>query len=473
MATFRLDPTAQGNPAPQPTGWEGLGSGVLLQNARWFTSIRWAVVGVLFAFGLLNIFLPRLLIWAGLIPQAQWPWRLALVLTAANCGFLLILRSLSAASPRRIVAAVIWLQIVVDLVVLTVLSYLIGPFDTFIAFAYIFHIVLACIFFAPRESLLVALLGAILFLIMVSLETGGIIPRQSVVANAAARPQHVSMVVQWTASAVFIWLVTWYLVATISNAVRRRDRELAAANQELTRADKEKTLHMLRVTHDLKAPFSGIENNIQALRDNHWDDTPEPVREIIRRIEGRATTLRQRIRDILALGGLRAAEEEAPKLEAVDLTALLDAVILDLAGTAQQQNVTVRSTAPAITVRSNADQLTILFANLISNAIVYSDKGGAVEVVADEKQGLRVRIVDHGIGITDKALPHIFEDFYRSKEAASFNSRSTGLGLAIVRQIAKTLRLVIVVESAKKTGTAFEVRFPTKRSKSHGENTNH
>lgn len=473
MTTFELMPAPEKEIAPQPAGWEGLGSGVLLQNARWFTLIRWVVVGVFSAFGLLNVCMPGMLSRAGLIPQTGWPWGLALVLAAANGGFLLILRSLSAASSRRLVAATIWLQIVVDLVVLTALVYLVGPFDTFIAFAYLFHIVLACIFFAPRESLLVALLSAVLFLVMVSLETAGILPGQSIVANAADRHQDVSMVAQWAVSAVFIWFVIWYLVSTISNAVRRRDRELAIANRGLTRADREKSLQVLRVTHDLKAPFSGIESNIQMLRAQHWEETPEAVRDIIRRIEVRSAVLRERIRDILALGELRATGEKTLALQPVDLQALLEAVIRNLAEKARQQGVAIRSTVPAMVVRSAPKQLNILFANLVSNAILYSENGDTVEVDGAKGKDVRVRVIDHGIGISDEALPRIFDEYYRSKEAASHNRQSTGLGLSIVRQIAQNLKLGIIVQSEQGKGTTFEVRFPAERSLGYGEDQNH
>ena len=109
---------------------------------------------------------------------------------------------------------------------------------------------------------------------------------------------------------------------------------------------------------------------------------------------------------------------------------------------------------------SNPEQLKILFLNLVSNAIVYSRDGGTVDVgVTEEKGGVHVSVVDRGIGISEKALPHIFEDFFRTQEASAFNPASTGLGLAIVRHIALNLGLTIVVESEQDKGAVFQVTF--------------
>jgi len=72
-------------------------------------------------------------------------------------------------------------------------------------------------------------------------------------------------------------------------------------------------------------------------------------------------------------------------------------------------------------------QLGILFSNLVANAIFYSKEGGSVEVSARRNTGgIRVSISDHGIGIKAEALPHIFDEYYRAKEAARFDKLSTG-----------------------------------------------
>jgi signal transduction histidine kinase len=73
----------------------------------------------------------------------------------------------------------------------------------------------------------------------------------------------------------------------------------------------------------------------------------------------------------------------------------------------------------------------------------------------------RVAIEDRGIGIPADKLEKIFQDYYRTQEAAQHNPSSTGLGLAVVRQVAHLLRMSVTVESAPGWGTRFTLLVPT------------
>jgi signal transduction histidine kinase len=70
-------------------------------------------------------------------------------------------------------------------------------------------------------------------------------------------------------------------------------------------------------------------------------------------------------------------------------------------------------------------------------------------------------VSDRGIGIKEEALPHIFEEYYRTKDAAHHNPDSTGLGLSIVREIARSCGWTIRVQSEVGQGTTFQVFIPT------------
>jgi len=453
---------------PVPTGAppaNGIDRDILLQNARWFTRIRWVVVGVLLIFGVLSREFPETLAHLSLVTAAWWPLVMAGGLAVLNLIFIVILRPTSTPIPHKRVVTCTWLQILADLVILTILVHEVGSIDTFIVFAYLFHIVLSCIFFVPRDSFLVTVLAAVLFLGCWALETMGLLARQSIMGQAHL--QLISPVTIINAlSAVFIWFVVWYLTSTISKAVRERDSKLATANELLIAADREKNLLMLRTTHDLKAPFSGIEANIETLKEQDWDELPASARSKIESIELRAATLRERIKDILLLGELRKSTYQTDQNEPVDLHDLLSNVIADLSTKADQRRITISLSATNMSVISNRKQLSTLFANLIANAIVYSHPDSQIEVTASSTPtGISVKVSDHGIGISEKALPHIFEEYFRAPEAAQFNLLSTGLGLAIVKHIAQNVARKINVTSEQGKGTTFEVLIPLERRK--------
>jgi signal transduction histidine kinase len=240
-----------------------------------------------------------------------------------------------------------------------------------------------------------------------------------------------------------------------------RDNRLELANQQLRRADEEKNKLVLRTTHDLKAPFSGIESNIQVLRLQCGDELSEKAKEILERIERRSHALAGRIRDILLLGQIRAADAALPAMETVKVDRIIEGVVSELADEARSRNITIRMDLAPVEIPGNVSHYAILFLNLISNAVTYSHDGGTVSIsMFNKDRDTHVVVADQGIGIDEEALPNIFDEYYRTADAASYNPKSTGLGLSIVQEIARKANLDITVTSTKGKGTEFDVSIP-------------
>lgn len=467
MARFDLKNAATVGDEQRGGGAFALSESALRDNARWFIGIRWCIALGMAGFGLVSAAFPRLPVAVGLVPQGWRPVGMAAMLAVANALFLAHVRGM--APSRRAVHVNIWVQIASDLLLLTYIVFAAGPLDSFIAFAYLFHIVLACIFFAPRESFCVTALATLLFSGSVLLDQFDILHVREIFACASGAAQGSAAAFR-ALTAVVVWFAVWYLAATMSGAVRQRDRELDDANRRLRKADEEKNLQIIRITHDLKAPFSGIESNIHMLRFRLGDQIPEPALEIIRNMEVRSATLRDRIRDILLLGDLKQGRKNDVAREPVNLQALTNATVRDLAEQADRRQVAVHCRVPAMVVESDPKQLTSLLANLLANAIAYSHPGG--EVVVEGEAGARAKILvrDNGLGIAPEALPHIFEEYYSAKEAVQVNRQSTGLGLSIVKQVAQNLGLDISVNSEQGKGSTFEATFPRKERRQYGQN---
>jgi signal transduction histidine kinase len=109
--------------------------------------------------------------------------------------------------------------------------------------------------------------------------------------------------------------------------------------------------------------------------------------------------------------------------------------------------------------------------NLLGNAIKYSPSGGSITVKAQVKDSeLLVQVGDHGTGIPKKAIPHVFEKFYRAKDSMAVGG--TGLGLYITKQIIEAHGGRIWVESKPNKGATFYFTIPKptrKKTKRIGE----
>ena len=107
------------------------------------------------------------------------------------------------------------------------------------------------------------------------------------------------------------------------------------------------------------------------------------------------------------------------------------------------------------------DQMQMLFANLLLNAVIYSHKGGRIHIQCNlNSEKAMVTIEDKGIGIQGDKLPKIFYEHYRTTNAVKHNKGSSGLGLTIVGHIAQTHKIRVRVESEPDIGTKFVLHIP-------------
>jgi len=438
---------------------------LLIGNVLWFLRLRWAAIAALAAFGTAGLAFPGLLQALGLRPQADWPFFAAALLLLANLGFLGHARLIVRNPLRRGAVWNLWTQIVVDLLALTMVVHFLGSLETPTPFLYLAHVVLACIFFSRRQSLVVAAIAGSLYATCIGMERLHIIQTPGIYLDPLLRQAMTShpafpwLTLLW---ALGIFFVVWFLASHLSELVRDQEQELAESNRRLTVAQREKTRHMLRTTHELKAPFAAIAANAQLLLKGHCGVLSEQAAEVVGRIAARCRRLAVEIQEMLQLANLQSAEEQ-PEPIRLDLAEMVRWAVARVGAVAQERRVIVDEALAPATVVAVEDHIKMLLTNLISNAVVYSTEGGIVRVRCGgtPADGPVVTVEDEGIGIPAEKLPRIFDDYYRTEEAVRHNKDSTGLGLAIVRHVATSHRIRVRVESAPGRGTVVTLRFPT------------
>ena len=110
--------------------------------------------------------------------------------------------------------------------------------------------------------------------------------------------------------------------------------------------------------------------------------------------------------------------------------------------------------------------VSIIFSNLISNAIKYSNPNGEIAIeLGKTNDEVTFSITDYGVGIAKNDLDKIFNSFYRSDVSNHPEIKGTGLGLSIVKRLCDLLKLEIAVESNLNQGTKFVLNFPSSKIK--------
>jgi two-component system sensor histidine kinase BaeS len=147
-----------------------------------------------------------------------------------------------------------------------------------------------------------------------------------------------------------------------------------------------------------------------------------------------------------------------------DLRATIESAVEQAEATAERRGITVQVDLPDRPLRILHDPPRIgqVVANLVGNALKFTQRGGSVHVAARAQAdgGARIDVVDTGVGIDATELPHIFERFYRGSSANEARGSGSGLGLAIVKSIVDMHRGAIEVESRIGHGSRFVIRLP-------------
>ena len=437
---------------------------LLVENVLWFVRLRWIAIAALLAFGAAGLIAHDFFLVLGLRSPLGWPFVIATLLLLMNLAYLGHAKLMLQMPPHRGATWNLWTQIILDLLALTVVVQFLGSLETPAPFIYLAHIVLACIFFSRRQSRIVLGVAAALYALSVGLERLQLFRAPGIYRDSAL-PQiltrHPTFPWFTMLAALAIFFVVWLLASHLSGLVRAQEAELVKANRRLITVQREKARHMLRTTHELKAPFAAIAANAQLLLKGQCGVLPEGAVEVIQKIGLRCRRLALEIQEMLQLANLQSEDEQPPPVR-LDLPDLLRWAIARVGAAAQQRRVIVEEVLMPAEVVAVEDHLKMLLTNVISNAVIYSAEGGIVRVRCDGPPcaGAVVTVEDEGIGIPEAKLPRIFDDYYRTEEAVRYNRDSTGLGLAIARRVAVSHGIRVQVESAPGRGTRFTLRFP-------------
>ena len=144
--------------------------------------------------------------------------------------------------------------------------------------------------------------------------------------------------------------------------------------------------------------------------------------------------------DLRLLSQAEAGELKLERQE-TDIVGLIHRVVEKIKVQAQQNGITleneIEENLPKIWI--DADRITQVLNNLIGNALRYTPRDGKIVVSAAKSTGLgdaiQISVTDTGPGIDPKALPFVFDRFYRADQSRARNSGGSGLGLAIVKQL--------------------------------------
>jgi two-component system phosphate regulon sensor histidine kinase PhoR len=220
------------------------------------------------------------------------------------------------------------------------------------------------------------------------------------------------------------------------------------------------------VSHELRTPLTAIQGYAETLLGGAIHDT-ETAQDFLKVIYDESIRLHKMVNDLLEISKLE-HQKATISMEPVQMETIISNVIRTIRLQAEAKSIDIEwENGVHLPVRGDADLLTQLLLNLVSNAIKYTPAGGKVSIYG-ETGGAKVwiRISDTGIGMAEEHLSRIFERFYRVEASRNMASGGRGLGLSIVKHITQIHKGEIRVESKPGQGTTFLVALPMDMSAS-------
>jgi two-component system sensor histidine kinase MprB len=200
-------------------------------------------------------------------------------------------------------------------------------------------------------------------------------------------------------------------------------------------------------SHELRTPLTSLRTNVEVLT-RQERLSQEEYRRLLGDIVAQTEELASLVADVVEL-----ARESRPEVEAEDVR--LDLLVEHAVERARRNSPHVRfelEGEPTV-VRGVTSRLERAVGNLLDNAAKWSPTGSPIEVSV---RGGEVVVRDHGPGISEADLPHVFDRFYRAPDARRLPG--SGLGLAIVRQVAELHGGVASAEQAEGGGARFRLK---------------
>ena len=425
--------------------------GSLRRKNIWLIKLRWIACGGTLIYALLtNALIPQVIPLGNLLVVVA-------VLTATNFIYFCYIKL---RSPEKLKneEKLVLIQIIVDLILLTIIIHFSGGLENPFYFFYIFHIIIAAtIFDAPKQPFLVAGVAVFLFSFLAIAEYVGLLHHYQIGASSTS---FIQLVLTLMGFYVTIF-VSSYIGVTLMNRHRKVKNLIYAQNEKLKQASDAKMKFFRFVSHELKSPIVAVQSSINVIIDIMGNEVPKKALEMLGRARIRTRQMLEILKDLVDLSYDRPVSIDQGDL--VNPCDYLDEFIENERPRADEKNIKIIQNICSERGDLKIDRFILekIFSNLLSNAIRYTAPDGKVIVETDLTNHFwSFKISDTGIGINEEDQKQIFDEFYRAENAKKFATIGTGLGLNIVKKMIENLGGQIELVSKLNQGTTITVRIP-------------
>lgn len=253
--------------------------------------------------------------------------------------------------------------------------------------------------------------------------------------------------------------------SNMSDELNEKTKNLLDAKTYAEEANKTKDHFLANMSHELKTPLNSINIISEIMLKNKNSELNEAQLQNISIINKCGKDLQNLINDVLDISKLDSKQVEIKK-ESLDLKALLFEIYEKFYIRAKSKNLEFIFDANDAfeDIISDKEKINQIIYNLLTNALKFTDNGKIILSMRNEKNFIKVEVVDNGIGIAKENIETIFERFKQLDSSRSRKYGGTGLGLSICKELCGLLEITIKVKSELGQGSTFMLYIPKKNS---------
>jgi signal transduction histidine kinase len=345
-----------------------------------------------------------------------------------------------------------YIQVLLDLAVLTILLHYTGGITNPFIFVYVIHTTAASILLTRRRAYELTIIAVGMAALLAFLEYSGIIGHVNLNGFVSdALYQQLNYVLSIIVTLAVLTFTSTYITTAVAGELRQqhlkvdelRDQLMAEDKRELERFSgevahlKEERTRFVRllsvVAHDLQAPLVAVQSCISYVLDGYAGETNDEQKDWLQRSSRRIDGLLVLITDLLDIPRIELGQLKQEMAE-IALNDVINRSLegLDIVARKKGLQLTVELPDRSPVIYGSSRRLQQVVTNLTNNAINYTNEGSITIKLTEDTDEIRVEVIDTGIGIPAKDLPRLFDEFSRG---SNVEIKGSGLGLSISRRI--------------------------------------
>lgn len=252
---------------------------------------------------------------------------------------------------------------------------------------------------------------------------------------------------------------------TLQAKVNEATRKLRSTNEKLEAMDETKDEFISMASHQLRTPLTSVKGYVSMVLEGDAGEINDMQRKLLEQAFTSSQRMVYLIADLLNLSRLRTGKfiiEATP----TNLSDVIESEVEQLKETARSRSLRLVYTKPRSfpTLMLDETKVRQVIMNFVDNAIYYTPSGGKIEITLREtKEAVEFTVHDNGIGVPKSEQHHLFNKFYRARNAQKARPDGTGLGLFMAKKVIVAQGGAIIFTSSEGKGSTFGFTFSKRK----------